>query len=118
MSNLKPEEKKLHKAINKAMKDDSFYDTILEAAQAKQISQLQAELAKYRWIPVSELPKVEKVQKYVVRVKWDASTKPTVTWQEDKWSPFENCWQKWNRGNVRITHYMPIILPPEKEGVK
>ena len=43
MSELKPEDKKLHQAINKAMEDDAFYDTILEVAQAKQIKQLQAE---------------------------------------------------------------------------
>ncbi len=44
MSELKPESKKLHEAINKAMKSDDFYDTILEAAQAKQIDQLQKKL--------------------------------------------------------------------------
>lgn len=55
MSELKPEDKKLHKALNKAMKENrGFFDTILEAAQAKRIEQLQAELDLYRWIPVSE----------------------------------------------------------------
>lgn len=41
MSELKPEDKKLHKALSKAMTDEDFYDTILEAAQAKRIKQLQ-----------------------------------------------------------------------------
>ena len=45
MSELKPEDKKLHRVINKAMEDDDFYDTILEAAQAKQITELQSQLA-------------------------------------------------------------------------
>ena len=42
---MKPEEKKLQKAINKAMEDDEFYDTILEAAQGRQISKLKSALA-------------------------------------------------------------------------
>jgi len=48
MSNLKPEDRKLHKAINKAMEDDDFYDTILEAAQGKTIDQLQAALKRVK----------------------------------------------------------------------
>ena len=48
MSKLTPEEKKLQKAINKAMEDDDFFDTILEAAQHKRIEQLQAEIAELK----------------------------------------------------------------------
>ncbi len=47
MSELKPEDKKLHEAIRKAMDYDEFYDTILEAAQARKIKQLQADNEKY-----------------------------------------------------------------------
>jgi hypothetical protein len=44
MSELKPEDKKLHQAINKAMKDNNFYDTILEATLAQKVAELQAQL--------------------------------------------------------------------------
>ena len=44
MSKLKSEDKRLHEALNNAMKDGDFFDTILEAAQAKQIEQLQAKI--------------------------------------------------------------------------
>ena len=44
MSKLKPEDKKLHDALNKAMEDDELYDTILEAALAKKCKELQQQL--------------------------------------------------------------------------
>lgn len=46
MSELKPEDKTLHKLLTKAMKSEDFYDTVLEAAQAKQIVALRDELKK------------------------------------------------------------------------
>jgi len=42
MSQLKLEDKKLHEAINRAMENDDFYDTILETALTQKCRQLQA----------------------------------------------------------------------------
>ena len=43
MGKEKPDDKKLHEALNKAMKENrGFFDTILEAAFAKRIDQLLA----------------------------------------------------------------------------
>ena len=50
MSELSKEDKKLHRALNNAMKDDVFYDTVLEAAQAKQIKQLQSHVKELKEI--------------------------------------------------------------------
>ena len=48
MSELNSEDKKLHEAITKAMENEDFYDTILEAAQAKRIASLAAENKKLK----------------------------------------------------------------------
>ncbi len=40
---MEDKDKKFYDAINKAMEEDDFYDTILEAAFEKKCKQLQAE---------------------------------------------------------------------------
>ena len=150
MSELKPEDKKLHQALNSAMKDGDFFDTILEAAQAKQIQQLQtelkmmtesrddhskirqrhlvkhgkacdkieqlqAELEKHRWIPVSErLPKddgqvwilYEKTG-YTYNAFYDQNV---LHFSQKTWQIFDYS-GGYKKAEVEPTHWKPIILP-------
>ena len=69
MSELKPESKKLHEAINKAMKSDDFYDTILEAAQAKQIDQLQKKLTDRDLLLTKEHKRCKKLKAEITELK-------------------------------------------------
>lgn len=78
------------------------------------LEQLQAELEKHRWIPVSEgLPK---------RIKtYDQSNFCIIT-DGKAWTvatrhfPYER-WERYNAPHdlnlADITHWMPIILPPQ-----
>jgi hypothetical protein len=100
-------------------------NTILErcpytACRGKDIDKLQAALEKHRWIPVVEIPKVERHTKFLVYVQWDKrypSDKIRYTWEESTWNVVNKGWEKWDAGNTTIIAYKPIILP-EQENAK
>lgn len=89
--------------------------TYVEKAITK-IQQLQAELDKYRWIPVEEgLPK--KTGSYLVLPYHKHC--PTL-WYQKGWywyNAFDDCVESELPNNEplpKVTHYRPIILPPEQ----
>ena len=72
----------------------------------KRIEELEAELAKYRWIPVSErLPEGDAVLVYRERGKSNIDI---------DWTFIEGGREYWyNSGLDNVTHWMPLPEPPQ-----
>ena len=112
MSELTSEDKKLHKALNEAMKENGgFFDTVLETVQAKRIEQLQTELDEYRWIPVSERLPESIADVFILTKEGSGGIGMYGEMDEGAYR-----WERLDHAiNLNITHWMPIILPGQEE---